>query len=79
MVKAQPDPIPDIVAGVAVVLVVEALVDSLSLLQASADISEELVPLGHARGYRCHPRLTRFAGADGERVLATEQRWTKSA
>jgi hypothetical protein len=48
MAKAQSDPVPNSVADVAVVLVVEALVDRLGLLQLSMGIGEELVALSHA-------------------------------
>ena len=55
MAKAEPDPVPNIIADVAVVLVVEVLVDRLSLLQASAGICEDLVAFSHAFGHRSHP------------------------
>jgi hypothetical protein len=58
MTKAQPHPIPDVVADVAVVFVVAALVDGLGLLQAGAGISQQLNARCHAFGHRSDPRFT---------------------
>ena len=57
MAKAEPDPVPNSKANVAVVLVVEALVDRLSLLQAGMCVREELITFSHAFGHRSHPCL----------------------
>jgi hypothetical protein len=65
MVKAQPDPVPNSVVDVVVVLVVEALVDRLGLLQLSAGVGKDAVVLTHASGHRSHPCLAWFIGADG--------------
>ena len=54
------------------VLVVEALVDRLSLLQASAGVREELVAFSHAFGHRNHPCLAWLIGTDGGRLMAVD-------
>jgi hypothetical protein len=63
--KVEPDLVPNNVVDVAVVLIIELLVDCLGLLQPSACISEEFVMLSHAFGHRSHPRLAWFIRVNG--------------
>ena len=72
MVEAQPDPVPNSVADVTVVLVVGALVDRLSLLQAGMCVREELITFNHAFGHCSHLCLAWLIGADGGRLAAID-------
>jgi hypothetical protein len=62
--KMQKGPVTDLVRDVAMVLVVEALVDRLSLFEPSADVSQKLVSLLHRLGNDSHPCITRLIRPD---------------
>jgi hypothetical protein len=62
--KTENGPIADLVRDVAMVLVVEALVDRLSLLEPSADVIQKLVALLHRLGSDSHLCITRLIRLD---------------
>jgi hypothetical protein len=68
MAKAQPDPIANVETKVAVVLVVEAFIYSLSLFQATAGICQKFIALGHALDDSSNSCLALFIRPNGWRV-----------
>jgi len=55
MAETKPDPIPHALVNVAVMLVVEPLVDVLSLLQPGPSISQTIIVFRHGLGHHSHP------------------------
>ena len=73
MAKTKPDPITHAVLDVAVMLVVEPLVDCLSLLQSCPGISKHFIAFSHGLGHRSHPSFTRLIGSDGGWLTAVDE------
>ena len=72
MPKAQEHPITHCIGNGAVQLVVVLLVDGPRLLQAIADVRQELLPVRHAPRDGSHASLTRFIRPDGGGIAAVD-------
>ena len=73
MVETKPDPIPHALVNVAVMLVVEPLVDVLSLLQPGPSISQTIIVFRHGLGHHSHPGFARLIGTDGGWLTAVDE------
>jgi hypothetical protein len=63
--QTRPNPITHCIAVIPVMVVVEALVDGLSLLEAVTDVRKEFVTFRHVLGNHRHPRFAGLIRADG--------------
>lgn len=70
MAQTKPHPIAHRIADVSVMVVVEALVDGLGLLQAVTYVRQELVTFRHVFGDCRHSRFAGLIRADGGWILA---------
>ena len=70
--ETEPDPTPHGVANFPVLLVRVGLVHGLGLLQAIANIGEQLIPLRHALGHGRHPRVGLLVGTDRGRIITID-------
>ena len=72
LAQSEPDPIAHHVFDIPVVPIVVALVDGLGLLEADADVSEELVSFRHVLGDRRYPCFAGLIGANGGWVTVVD-------
>ena len=73
MAETKPDPITHAVMNFAVMLVVEPLVDGLSLLQPGPGISQHFIVFSHGLGHHSHPGFARLIGTDGGWLTAVDE------